>query len=337
MTLAFSTEPTLTGAAQIGADLVAVAGVIGGGTSPYIQTGFSIEQSVDGSAWTQRSTVSPIAVIKADAGLRFRFVNSFTDSAGTPETISFTTSALGPVSADIPFFDCSLGGSKSTSYICLEEAELILQTNLQSSGLSGWSKLSDNDKKRSLNLASSVITPLDWKGEKCSCEQSLAWPRVVSDCTCQLATCTTIPFHVKSATSYLAASLAAGNTNIGSIGGGGGSGTNSGSGASSGSSGGVEALEPFSSVTLGPINVQLKEKEETAASSEWGWEILPAYVQSMLSDWIKNSAGISGIGQALVTRQSIAKAHSRLPWQVPGKYALHDGKVFPRYSRGWGK
>ena len=332
MTLAFSTSPTLAGPAQIGADLVAVAGVVSGGLAPFNQTAFSIEQSTDGVTWTQRSTTSPVLITEADSGLRFRFVNTFEDSTGTPQTVSFTTDPVGPVSADIPFFDCSMGGTKATSYVCLEDAELILQTNLQSTGLVGWSGLSDNDKKRSLNLASSVITPLDWKGTKCSCEQSLSWPRVVSDCTCELATCSAIPFHVKSATSYLAASLAAGQGSIGSIGGGGGSGSNSGTSGSSGG-GGVTALEPFSSVTLGPINVQLKDGADT--SDEWGWDALPSYVQSMLSQWLKNNTGNSGLGQGLVTRQSTARAGGRLPWQIPGKYRIHEGQVYPRYSRGW--
>ena len=333
MTLAFSTSPTLAGPAQIGAELVAVAGVATGGLAPFNQTVFSIEQSSDGVTWTQRSTTSPVLITEADKGLQFRFVNTFTDSAGTPDTVSFTTPVLGPVSADIPFFDCSLAGETATSYVCLEEAELLLQTNLQSAGLVGWSGLSNNDKKRSLNLASSVLSPLDWKGNKCSCKQSLSWPRSVSDCTCELATCSAIPFHVKSATSYLAASLAAGEGSIGSIGGGGGTGSNSGTGAGSGG-GGLEALEPFAAVTLGPINVQLKDGEE-GEGNEWGWDALPSYVQSMLSQWLNSNAGNSGIGQGLVLRRSTARAAARLPWQIPGKYRISDGKVYPRYARGW--
>ncbi len=132
MTLTFDTAPTLTGAAQLGADLVATAGVVSGGIAPYVQTVFSIEQSSDGVTWTEQSTVSPVPITSADAGLSFRFVNTFTDSAGSPETITLTTAVLGPVTTSVPFFDCTLGGVQATSYVCLEEAELILQTNLQS-------------------------------------------------------------------------------------------------------------------------------------------------------------------------------------------------------------
>ena len=334
MTLTFDTAPTLTGPAQLGAELVATAGVVSGGVAPYVQTVFSIEESSDGVTWTEQSTVSPVPITSADNGLSFRFVNTFVDSAGSPETITLTTAVLGPVTTSVPFFDCTLGGVQATSYVCLEEAELILQTNLQSSGLVGWSELSDNDKKRSLNLASSVITPLDWKGEKCSCEQALAWPRIVNDCTCELATCNSIPFDVKSATCFLGAALAAGQGSIGSIGGGGGSGSNSGQGGSGGG-GGVEALEPFESVTLGPINVVMKSDAEFVSSNLWGWDALPAYVQSLLSRWLKNSSGIGGIGQGIVTRQSIAKTGARRPGQVLGQYALRNGRVYPRYSQGW--
>ena len=332
--LTFETAPSFTGPAQIGADLIAVAGVVTGGVAPYNQTVFSIEESADGSTWTERSTVSPVPITAADNGISFRFVNTFVDSAGSPETITLTTAVLGPVSTDIPFFDCTLGGTRSTSYVCLEEAELILQTNLQSSGLVGWSELSDNDKKRSLNLASSVITPLDWKGEKCSCEQALAWPRIVNDCTCEMATCNAIPYDIKYATAFLGASLAAGSGSIGSIGGGGGSGSNSGQGGSGGG-GGVEGLEPFQSVTLGPINVVMKSDAEFVSSSAWGWDALPAFVQSLLSKWLQNGAGIGGIGQGVISRQSVARMSARKPGQVLGQYSLRGNRVYPRYSQGW--
>ena len=230
-------------------------------------------------------------------------------------------------------FRCAAGREDSTSYVCLDTAVALLSTIPQSDGITAWlNDLTDQERERTLNLATQILEPLNWVGTKCSCEQSLEWPRQVQDCTCEAANCSAIPIDIQLAAAYLAAEQAY-TGSLGSIGGGGGTGGNSGSGGGGGG-GGVEGLEPFSSVTVGPIKVDLKGDAEFKSSNVWGWESLSPYLQSLLSKWV-TGGGAMGFGQGHVSRGSVARTNGRLPWQVPGTLSLRNGRVYPRYNNRW--
>jgi hypothetical protein len=233
-------------------------------------------------------------------------------------------------------FRCAVGREDSTSYVCVDVAKQLLGTLPQSVGIVAWlneDEFTDTQREQSLNLATQILEPLAWKGERCSCEQALQWPRQVNDCTCELASCSAIPLDIQMATSYLAAEQAY-TGSLGSIGGGGGTGGNAGGGSGGGGGGGVEGLEPFSSVTVGPITVDMKPDAKFESGSKWGWEALSPYLQSLLSKWIDGGVGM-GIGQGNVSRGSVARESGRLPWQVPGTLSLRNGRVYPRYGNRW--
>ena len=335
MTLAFESDPSFTGSPSIGAVLTATPGVPTGGTAPYTEISSEWQQKVGDADWTTKTTELSFVVTFEDAGKLFRYRNAWQDDAG--DDIKASTEEIGPVSA--VFFDCGIGSSTATSYVCLEEAEAILANTIQSNGLVEWGKLSDDDKRRSLNLATQALEPLDWKGSRCSCEQKLEWPRHVNDCDCQIATCDLIPFDIRSATSWFAAYLAA-NPVYGSIGGGGGSGGNaSGGGSNSGGNDQIAGLEPFSSVTIGPISVDMRQDADFKADGAWGWDLLPPYLKGMLSKWIDGFNGDGSVGQGHMRRGSVARIKPRLPWQVPGTLYRRGGRIYPRYSgsgRDWG-
>ena len=335
MAFEFTTEPSFTGIAQIGSTLVATPGVVGGGTEPYTQISSEWQEKIGDADWTTRTTELSFTVGFDDAGRLFRFRNAWEDDSGAD--VKASTTEIGPVSS--VFFDCTLASATATSYVCLAEAEAILHGTIQSEGLTDWYEMSDDDKKRSLNLATSALEALDYKGEKCSCEQRLQWPRHVNDCQCPLATCSQIPFDIKSSTAYMAAFLAA-KPIYGSIGGGGGSGGNiDGGGSSSGGNDQISGLEPFSSVTIGPISVDMRQDADFKVDGVWGWELLPPYVKAILQKWIDGFQGDGSIGQGTIRRGSVARRSPRLPWQVPGSLWIRGGKGYPRYSgsgRDWG-
>lgn len=233
-------------------------------------------------------------------------------------------------------FECAVGEDNSTSYVCVDVAKQLLATLPASDGIALWlneDDYTDAQREQSLNLATQILEPLNWKGERCSCEQALQWPRAVSDCQCEMATCSAIPLDIQLAAAYLAAEQAY-TGSLGSIGGGGGTGGNSGSG-SGGGGGGVEGLEPFQEVTVGPINVKMRSDAEFTSSSIWGWDAISPFVQSLLSKWVDGGGGAGGIGQGNVSRGSVARTNGRLPWQVPGTLTLRNGRVYPRYGNTW--
>ena len=334
MALEFQTLPSFTGTPQIGSELTAVSGVVTGGSEPYVEISAEWQEQAPGGDWVPRTTDLVTAITAEDIGKRFRFRNAWQDDAG--DDVKAATDETEPVSA--VFFDCIVASETATSYVCLEEAELILAGMIQSNGITGWEELSDDDKKRSLNLATSALEPLDWKGTRCSCEQKLNWPRAVNDCDCPLASCSSIPYDIKVAAAYYAAWLAA-NPRYGSIGGGGGSGSNSGSGGGSSGNDQVAGLEPFEQVTVGPIAVTMRKDAEFTTDGVWGWDLLDPYLKGLLSKWIDGLNGDGSVGQGRMSRGSVARVRPRLPWQVPGSLYLRNGKIYPRYSgsgRDWG-
>jgi len=221
-------------------------------------------------------------------------------------------------------FDASLGSPTATSYISVENCLAILDGLPQSAGVAAWLALPLPDQERSLNAATMVLDPLAWKGVLCECEQRLAWPRQISGCDCQPATCQLIPFDIELATAFLA-------TEVGATGGGYvGSGSSTGGGATGG-------LDDYSEVKIGPITVKMKPDSSTNNSSS-NFGQLPAFVADLIKSYIN---GANGIGQACVTRAGASRvragALTAAAWSGTMQFAwTGDGQrvVMPRAQYG---
>ena len=186
-------------------------------------------------------------------------------------------------------FDASLASPNATSYLTVADATAILGSLPQSAGVVAWLALTEAEKEQSLNGASMVLDPLAWKGQSCSCEQRLAWPRQIAACGCPTATCGFLPFDIQLATAYLASDIGA--TGGGYIG----SGT-SGGGATGG-------LDDYSRVTIGPITVEMKPDSSTNTDSS-NFGRLPAFVADLIGKYIN---GVGGIGQTELRRTATSR------------------------------
>ena len=343
MALVLKVHPSITGVAMPGGTLHGTWAGIEGAVAPVTNEEFW-QRSAEGSgSWIQVGAGLTYEVTQADVSQYIRFRHQLTDSDG--ESIESFSAPIGPVSGEFVFFDCQLGSPTQTSYICVETADLLLQTVPSSPGVTEWLESTDtNAKKRLLNLASQILDSLCWLGDRCSCEQALEWPRLVNDCSCELARCSELPFDIQMATAYLAAYLAtkkdfAWNPGGGSLvpeGSGGG-----GSGSIDTGNDAIAGLAPFEEVTVGPINVKMRADAEFVTGGIWGWEYLPPYIQSLLWKWLcsdgpggRGSGNGANFTQGSVGRGSVARVREYMPNRVPGKFWLRNGKVAPRFG-GW--
>ena len=112
--------------------------------------------------------------------------------------------------------DCTVGGPKANSYVCLDEAEEIA-ANIP--GGEEWIALSEQEKTMSLIAATALLETLIYRGGICTATQRLKWPREGVDCEGRPFTCDEIPYKIKEATVMVAMQLA---KNPGGIIGGGG-------------------------------------------------------------------------------------------------------------------
>ena len=342
------TAPTASGIAMLGGTLTAKPGSVRGGIAPVSSTYLGWEfSSDDGATWNDLSDKASLPITTNETGKLLRVKNVWTDSDSPADTLDLFSIDYGPVPepGTAIFFDCQLGSPTQTSYICVETADMLLASMPQSPGVEDWIKSSDdNAKKRNLNLATQVLDSLCWNGERCDCEQPLEWPRRVMDCACELAGCDEIPFDIQLATAYTAAWLATRKDYTflpggGSLGDSGGSGSGGGGGSIDTGNDGVAGLEPFEEVEIGPIRVKMRQ-EATFDTGLWGWEMLPAFIQSLLWRWLCSNGpggmngGGSGFSQGYVGRRSVARVRNPLPNQVPGNFWLRGGKVAPRYHAG---
>ena len=123
-------------------------------------------------------------------------------------------------------FNSTLGGSASTSYISIAEADDLL-TNTRYT--TTWQGNTEAQKSEYLVSATFWLDQLNYVGTRCSpstdnpaLPQALSWPRSGASCDGVEATCATIPRQIKSATAVLAVELSANPGAInGPIGGGG--------------------------------------------------------------------------------------------------------------------
>ena len=125
-------------------------------------------------------------------------------------------------------FNSTLGGSASTSYISIAEADDLLTNSRYNTT---WQSNTEAQKSEYLVSATFWLETLNYGGTRCSpstddanLPQALKWPRSGVSCDDVAATCTFIPNQIKQTTAVLAANLAANPEAItGPIGGGGGS------------------------------------------------------------------------------------------------------------------
>ena len=125
-------------------------------------------------------------------------------------------------------FNSTLGGSASTSYISIAEADDLLTNSRYNTE---WQSNTEAEKSEYLVSATFWLETLNYGGTRCSPStddedkpQALKWPRSDISCDGVKATCAFIPNQIKQTTAVLAANLSAKPEAItGPIGGGGGS------------------------------------------------------------------------------------------------------------------
>jgi hypothetical protein len=226
--------------------------------------------------------------------------------------------------AQSPLLDATVGGPTSNSYLERATAEQILSQYPQSTGIAAWFDLSDDQKDQSLIAATLTLDGLSYAGSQCSCEQRLSWPRQISQCSCAISSCTSIPFDVQAATSLMAAHLGpTGGSlfDVGSAGSTGGSGT---------------GLDQFEQVTLGPITVRMKQDANFNSNVNGDTrDQIPTVVLSMLKPYLKG--GDFGVYQGSNTRQSAAallQGYGRSAYS--GTMRIRPGSVSVRSDVGAG-
>lgn len=204
------------------------------------------------------------------------------------------------------------------SYVDVEEAITLLSALPQSPGIASWLDMSETEQEQSLYAATKVLDCLNWAGHKCTCEQELQWPRLIRTGCCYTK-CEEIPQDIKLATAFLAAYMGAegGFTSIPS----GGGGTTT-----------AAALEPFDQVTVGPIQVKMRQGMTYGDDFSSNIGSIPAFV----ADLLRNYLNAFGAGQGTLVRDSIAKAcgHYIGSPAYSGTMILRNGKVYPRIG-GW--
>lgn len=214
-----------------------------------------------------------------------------------------------------------LSGYDDTLYVNKDEAELMLAGIPPSPGITEWLALTDAQKNQTLRIATLVLDSLNWAGRKCSCEQELQWPRLIKGCPCDI-NCDQIPQAIRLATAYLAAFMgeqggfagitSTANTAIGNT--------------------SVNALEPFDTITVGPITLKTKQNVTYGDELTTGIGQIPPFV----ADLIRPFLNAFGVSQGLVTRRSNARGWGRYIGAptYTGTMTLRNGMVYPRIG-GW--
>jgi hypothetical protein len=218
------------------------------------------------------------------------------------------------------FIDSTLSGAESNSYVSVLEASELLLALPQSPGIAEWLEFPEEDQERTLIGATMTLDALSWAGRKCQCDQRLQWPRLVRGCRCGATKCDVIPTDIMLATSWLAASLGLE---------GGFMGVPSTAVSEAGVSG-VDALDPFSEVTVGPLKVKMKE--QTTGANDLGSIVgmIPSFVAELVKEYL-NGVNMS---QPRLTRRSSALAHDGYIGSpaYSGTMYLKNGKVYPRFG-----
>ena len=100
-----------------------------------------------------------------------------------------------------PTLDATLSGTKSNSYITLEQA-LFLARNIP--GGEAWIATPEDDRNLSLITATAWLETLNYVGDRCNASQALKWPRSGGVCDGVTSDCNGIPLKIQKAEVVLA-------------------------------------------------------------------------------------------------------------------------------------
>jgi hypothetical protein len=209
-------------------------------------------------------------------------------------------------------------------YCTVARAEELLGTLPQTDAITDWLALTDDQKTQSLTAATYVLDTLDYKGTKCECGQPQEWPRVIYECGCALTNCDGLPVELELACAVMACEIGTDASKYLNI--------HNGSGGGGGGGGGIEGLEPFSEVTIGPINVKMKD--DFVSINDTLIELLSPFLLGLLDKFLK---GVGPVSQGNVRRPSVARVYGvRGLFPAPaysGRFYLSNGRVRPRLGR----
>jgi hypothetical protein len=179
----------------------------------------------------------------------------------------------------MPTLIATLGSNTANSYQDAASAAVILDNQQQTAAITAWLALGSPDKDRSLITATSLLEPLEWKGYKITDTQNLQWPRDYVPIPGALSSpygynsyerTDRIPPMVLLAHALLAADITATPGLYTSV--------------QTNPSG---DLSQYSSVSIGPISVELKQDNGKVE----GFPELPSYVRSLLEPYLLNQRG----------------------------------------------
>src|SRR5262245_17862286 len=74
----------------------------------------------------------------------------------------------------MPTLDTTIGGIASNSYVTVAEGDSYFDTRLISYA---WTNANADDKARGLIMAADRLNDQNWRGERVTTTQALAWPR----------------------------------------------------------------------------------------------------------------------------------------------------------------
>lgn len=265
--------------------------------------------------------VAPLPTIYANAGLTAATASDLGLVWADGSTVLVDANGVLSLKPVGGFFECKVGDPQANSYVCLDEAILLLKTLPASPGVTDWLNLSVPDQQRSLIASTAVLDALNWAGCICDCHQRLQWPRRMFNCCDN--DCSTIPYEIRLATAYMAAFMGAQGGFIG---------IQSTAGGSGGGGGGVGGLEPFSEVTVGPIKVKMKEGITYGDTLATNIGQIPPFV----ADLIRRYLNAFGMREGFMGRRSIARSWGTYIGgpAYTGSMYLRGGKVYPRVG-GW--
>lgn len=223
------------------------------------------------------------------------------------------------------FFDSTLGGATSNSYISLAQATEILESLPASEGITSWLGYTDTEKEQTLVGATLVLDPLSWIGCKCSEEQQLNWPRKIKGGSCEfgskvyLVNCEEMPHKMMVAVAYLAAYIGpdGGFTGIPAP-------------VDATQAASLQSVKDYDEIKIGPITVKPKQESEWAEYPETNLERIPPFV----SDLIKPFLSAFGVKEGRIYRNSVGRAAGYYIGSpaYSGRFYLRNGKVTPRFG-----
>lgn len=226
------------------------------------------------------------------------------------------------------FFDSTLGGATSNSYVSVLQATEALEALPPSAGIAAWLHYPETEKEQTLVASTMVLDPLSWLGCKCSEEQQLNWPRKIKGDNAAWGSrvyavnCEEIPHKLMVAVSYLAAYLGPE---------GGFSGIPAPVGAAEAAA--LESVKDYEEIKVGPITVRPKPDPEWSQYPDTNLERIPPFVTDLIKPYLE----AFGLGEGRAYRNSIARAggHYIGSPAYSGRFYLRNGKVSPRFGSWW--